>query len=647
MNRAPEVALPFDEAELRQRLASGVFDELFLPTPQWLPLGSRIRVQLKLGEDEQRLHAEALVCKPGHLGEHIGFFLKLAALDVEAPARLACDDAGAAPEVSAPSDVLLLDSEPPSTVAPVDAGPEREASTAVSSPEPTQVCRPHRPDTSPSGRWYGGLQPLDSFGNYQLVERLGVGGMAEVYLARAELRFGIDKLVALKIVLPAFGPDTQHGSMFLTEARVSLTLQHPNLIQVFDFGEARGRTYLAMELVEGTTVERLLSACRANGMPPPLPFAVQLGIEVCRALEYVHEKCDLDGRRLGLVHRDVSSGNVMLTLGGQVKLVDFGVVAQGLPSERVVVGKFGYMPPEQARGLPPHPSWDLYSLGVLLDELLTLRKPSATAEALWARRRPAAMQVPPSAIISDIPPILDEIVASATDFDPRRRPASSREMRERLEQARALVGPCDLGVFVERLLGPELRRQKTELEERVGRARRSSHAAAGASASWPVRRVRSLRRRIAATRTWGWLSRGHRLLIAGALAGTVLLGSLGIAGHTLSVDRRVDALVARADARFTAARLVGPDDDNTLGLLLEAWSLRPADPRVSSRLARLADTFEALAAAAERRGDLAEAAVHLRGALRAAPTRAPLALHAAQLERQVRMQSPNVARRSP
>jgi len=168
--------------------------------------------------------------------------------------------------------------------------------------------------------WSGGLQPFDLLGRYQLLRRLGHGGMGEVFLARCASGQGVEKLVALKVVLPEYGLGTPLGALCLNEARISMTLQHPNVIQVFDFGEAAGRPFLAMEHIHGRNLDHVVRRLRERAAHSVLSFAVAVGIELCRALEYVHEKRGLDGRPLNLVHRDLSPRNVLLSYRGEVKV---------------------------------------------------------------------------------------------------------------------------------------------------------------------------------------------------------------------------------------------------------------------------------------------------------------------------------------
>ncbi len=215
-----------------------------------------------------------------------------------------------------------------------------------------------------------------SLGPYQLAERIAAGGMAEVYVARRKGPHGFEKTVALKRILPELAQDPDFVAMFVDEARVSARLCHPNVVQVFDFGEHEGELYMAMEYVEGTTVARLVRAAASRAVPLGLDVVLHVVLSVLRALEHAHGMRGEQGRPLGLVHRDVSPGNMLIARGGDVKLTDFGIVRAAELERRTnvgqVKGKLGYMSPEQVLGKDLDPRSDLFTAGIVLAELLTL-----------------------------------------------------------------------------------------------------------------------------------------------------------------------------------------------------------------------------------------------------------------------------------
>jgi eukaryotic-like serine/threonine-protein kinase len=218
------------------------------------------------------------------------------------------------------------------------------------------------------------IAPGAMLGGYEIEARLGLGGMAEVYAARRSGPHGFSKRVAIKRIVPNAAEDYAFFRMFIHEAEVAARLSHPNVVQVFDFGDDQGELFLAMELVTGTSLGRLLRAVVARGEVFPLPVALYVVGQTARALDYVHRLRGDDGELLGLVHRDVSPGNLLLTQTGHLKLADFGI-AYTHQSERHtgsndLRGKLGYMSPEQVQGLALDGKSDVFTLGVILAELL-------------------------------------------------------------------------------------------------------------------------------------------------------------------------------------------------------------------------------------------------------------------------------------
>src|SRR6478736_1080063 len=214
-------------------------------------------------------------------------------------------------------------------------------------------------------------------GPYELIRRIATGGMAEVYLARREGPHGFEKLVALKRILPQFVRDEDFVAMFVDEARVCARLSHPNIVQVFDFGEHEGDLFMAMEYVDGTTGAKLIRAAAGSGEEIPLDVTLHVILSILRGLEYAHGARDDQGRPLNLVHRDVSPGNVLIDRSGAVKLTDFGI-ARATEFERrtdagQLKGKLGYMSPEQVVGKELDARSDLFTLGIVFAEMVTLR----------------------------------------------------------------------------------------------------------------------------------------------------------------------------------------------------------------------------------------------------------------------------------
>jgi serine/threonine-protein kinase len=214
-------------------------------------------------------------------------------------------------------------------------------------------------------------------GPYELLQKLATGGMAEIYIARREGPHGFSKRIALKRILPQLAADPEFVAMFIDEARLCAQLTHPNLVQVFDFGEEEGELYMAMELVEGTTGAKVARAAASRGEPVPTEVALYIALSVGRGLAHAHEACDEEGRPLGLVHRDVSPGNILISRAGAVKLADFGIARAAEFERRTdqgqLKGKLGYMSPEQVTGRELDAKSDQFTAAIVLAELLTAR----------------------------------------------------------------------------------------------------------------------------------------------------------------------------------------------------------------------------------------------------------------------------------
>lgn len=213
------------------------------------------------------------------------------------------------------------------------------------------------------------------FGPFTLLKRLAVGGMAEVYVAKTRGLGGFEKLLAIKVIHPDFSEDGQFVEMLIEEAKISVRLAHVNIGQTFDLGRVDGTYYIAMELVEGVDAFRLSQRAKLRGVALPVDSVVHILAEVARGLAHAHGQRDEEGRPLGIVHRDVSPQNVLLSYAGEVKLVDFGIAKAALRSGQtevgVIKGKYHYMAPEQAWGDPVDGRTDVFSAGLVLYELLT------------------------------------------------------------------------------------------------------------------------------------------------------------------------------------------------------------------------------------------------------------------------------------
>jgi serine/threonine-protein kinase len=280
------------------------------------------------------------------------------------------------------------------------------------------------------------------FGHYELFDRFAIGDMAELYLGRAQGEQGFEKPVAIKRILPHLAADERFVKMLLTEARIHASLSHKNIVQIHDLGmSAEGEYFIVLEYVDGRDLGELLAVLRkssgGDGQPKRLDDAIALYIigELCEGVHFAHELRGPDGRPSGLVHRDISPDNVLLSYAGEVKLSDFGVAKRRTDNSVVssLKGNLAYMSPEQARGAALDRRSDIYSLGAVLFELLTghrLRDSSNQAET-W-RQVASGLVFSPQQRRPDLPPPLARLIADSLAPDPR----------DRFPDARAFADAC-------------------------------------------------------------------------------------------------------------------------------------------------------------------------------------------------------------
>jgi serine/threonine-protein kinase len=274
----------------------------------------------------------------------------------------------------------------------------------------------------------------ETFGRYELLERIGIGGMAEVFKAVHRGVAGFQRLVAIKRILPSIAADAEIIRMFIDEAKLAVQLSHPNIAQIFDLGREGDDYFIAMEYVAGHSLKTLLERWGARGRRLPVAAVSHLVMQVADALHHAHFAQDPIGRPLGIIHRDVSPANILLSFGGEVKVIDFGLAkaANRVSQTRdgIVKGKLAYLSPEQAQGVAIDRRSDLFSLGICTWEMLTGRRAflgeNDRATVLAIRRG----VVDPPSRFAEVPPELERIVMRALAPDREQRYRTALEIRE-------------------------------------------------------------------------------------------------------------------------------------------------------------------------------------------------------------------------
>ncbi len=328
--------------------------------------------------------------------------------------------------------------------------------------------------------------------SYQLIRKLAAGGMAEVFLARTDGPRGFSKTLVLKRILPHLARDDQFVEMFLNEARLVAQINHPNVVQIFDFGEFEGSYYIAMEYIDGPNLRALMRKAHSMALELAPALCARMVASACEGLAYAHELVDPQTQQpLGLVHRDVSPDNILIARNGTVKVVDFGIAKVIGQRHRTkagtIKGKLPYMPPEQMRGKPLDRRVDVFALGVVLYELLTFKRPFGAGTE--AQLMEAVIQKPMRPLKDhrpDVPEALERIIARCLEKDREGRYPSCRQLRADLERfiqsAGEPVGTEELAGLVARLLPAS---QASEPVDAVSSSGRSPVPLAASRATTP------------------------------------------------------------------------------------------------------------------------------------------------------------------
>src|SRR4051794_27554403 len=336
-----------------------------------------------------------------------------------------------------------------------------------------------------SGRLDGGrlgerlssLKKPIQFGKYYLLDRINVGGMAEVWRAKAFGVEGFERLLAVKRILPNIAEDEEFITMFIDEAKIAVQLNHANIAQIFDLGKVDDSYFIALEFVHGKDLRGIYDRCKqkpVEGMPNmPIAQACFIIMKACEGLDYAHNKRDVQGKELHLVHRDVSPQNVLISYEGEVKLIDFGIAkAAGKMSKTqqgILKGKFGYMSPEQVRGLPLDRKSDIFSLGIVLYELLTGERLFIGESDFSTLEKVRNVEIlPPSTYNRKIPDELERIVLKALAKDVEDRYQNGIDLHDDLQAFMYSAGEFysrkDLASWMKRTWAQELESENAKQE---------------------------------------------------------------------------------------------------------------------------------------------------------------------------------------
>ncbi len=312
------------------------------------------------------------------------------------------------------------------------------------------------------------------FGKYVLQRKLAEGGMAEVFLAKQTGMEGFEKLVVVKRILPQLCSDDSFVKMFLNEARVAARLNHPNVVQIFDLGKLGDQYFIAMEYVHGEDLRAVIREATDADKRPSIGLACRIIADTLASLHYAHTRVGADGKPLGLVHRDVSPQNVLVTYEGSIKLVDFGIakatraVNAAQTQAGLLKGKYAYMSPEQARGQPVDARADVFCVGVLLWELVTwqrlFKRPTEMSTLMAVAEEPIRA---PRTVDASIPPELDRLIMKALARNADDRFASAQELRAALEGLIRTSGweadTLALSTYMRELFAGKLRAQAADV----------------------------------------------------------------------------------------------------------------------------------------------------------------------------------------
>ncbi len=316
-------------------------------------------------------------------------------------------------------------------------------------------------------------QPIP-FGKYLLLDRINIGGMAEVWRAKTFGAGGFERIVAIKRILPNIAEDEEFISMFIDEAKITVQLNHANIAQIYELANLSNSYFIAMEYVSGKDMRAMFDRCRKRGDPAPIPLICYVMAQCCEGLDYAHRAKDKQGRDMSIVHRDVSPQNVLISYDGEVKVIDFGIAkAAGKATKTqagILKGKFGYMSPEQIRGLPLDGRSDIFAIGVCLYEMLTGERLFIGESDFSVLEKVRKVDVlPPSHFNQKIPDRLERIVMKALAKEVEDRYQQAAEIGEELRAFMYATGNVfarkDLAAFMKATFAEEFEKERVRVAE--------------------------------------------------------------------------------------------------------------------------------------------------------------------------------------
>jgi eukaryotic-like serine/threonine-protein kinase len=327
------------------------------------------------------------------------------------------------------------------------------------------------------------------FGKYTLLNRIAVGGMAEVFLARQEGLEGFEKTICIKRIRPHLSSQPNFVRMFLNEAKLAAQLNHQNIVQIYDLGRVNDSYFIAMEYISGRDMSRIIPKAERSDIPFPMVYALRIASNVCEGLYYAHSKMDAYGNPLNLVHRDVTPENVLVGFSGNVKIVDFGIAKANTQLEQQtrageIKGKLSYMSPEQCMGQPLDGRSDVFSLGSVLYEWVTGYKLFTGENEMAILKSIIDGRIyPPSYFKEDVPEAVERILMKSLEKDRTKRYQSAWEMQFDIDTylASSDFTPSNIHLsnFLKQIFGDEIEREKEVLLRH--REERDAAQAAGES----------------------------------------------------------------------------------------------------------------------------------------------------------------------